>query len=83
MSAVKKQPEQKALSHRKTLLAWDGTKSVRMTLVRGTAGKNIRHLQNLIGLGLRKRGDTVVHKNTAAIGGMVSRVAHLIEVKDV
>lgn len=75
--------KQSTVSSRKSLRGWDGSKSVRVTLVKGSAGKNVRHLANLTGLGLRRRGDSAVHKNTSSIGGMVARVAHLIEVSDV
>lgn len=56
---------------------------VKVTLVRGRAGKNKEHLKTLTGLGLRKTNHSVVLEDTAAVRGMINKVIHLVSVEDV
>lgn len=51
--------------------------------VRGSAGKSITHLKVLQGLGLRGRGSKVVVDNTPSFRGMIKKVLHLVEVKEI
>ncbi len=56
---------------------------LKVTLVRGTAGKNIRQLQALEGLGLRKTQQAVIVDDTPSMRGMIGKVFHLVEVAEV
>ena len=56
---------------------------LKVTLVRGTAGKKVRQLQTLNGLGLRKPQQTVIVEDTPSTRGMITKVSHLVEVVEV
>lgn len=56
---------------------------LKVTLVRGRAGKQTRQRKTLEGLGLRKPQQTVVVEDTPSIRGMINKVSHLIEVVEV
>ena len=56
---------------------------LKVTLVRGRAGKKVRQLQTLDGLGLRKPQQSVVVEDTPSTRGMIEKVAHLVEVVEV
>ena len=56
---------------------------LKVTLVRGKAGKRVRQQQTLQGLGLRKAQQTVIVEDTPAIRGMIDKVSHLVEVVEV
>jgi len=51
---------------------------IKVTLWKSHSGSNERQLATLVGLGLRKIGDTKLLKDTPAIRGMVFKVKHLI-----
>lgn len=54
--------------------------TIRVKLVRGTAGQP-RWIQKVMkGLGLRRPGHTVTLKDTPAIRGMVFKIIHCLEV---
>lgn len=55
--------------------------TIRVKLVRGAAGTNRRVRETLKGLGLTRVGRERELVRTAAIQGMIRRVAHLVEVK--
>ena len=57
-------------------------KTIRVTLVRSPIGNTERNKATLRALGLRKLGQTVDHKNTLAIRGMIAKVNHLVQVED-
>lgn len=56
---------------------------LQVTLVRGTAGKKVRQLESLKGLGLRKSQSTVIVEDTPATRGLINVVSHLVEVVEV
>ena len=56
---------------------------LKVTLVRGMAGKKVRQLKTLNGLGLRKPQQTVIVEDTPSTRGMITKVSHLVEVVEV
>jgi large subunit ribosomal protein L30 len=56
---------------------------LRVTQVRGTAGKPRRQRDTLRALGLRRIRQAVVKEDRPEIRGMIARVEHLVEVEDV
>ncbi len=57
-------------------------KKLVITLKRGYPGVPEKHKRILEALGLRKRHRSVVKDDVPSIRGMVSKVIHLIEVKE-
>ena len=53
---------------------------LKLTLVRSVIGSNKRQRQTVRGLGLRRIRDTVELQDTPEIRGMVTKVAHLVQV---
>lgn len=53
-----------------------------ITLKRGLAGKDKRQIATCEALGLRKTNSSVEQPDNAAIRGMITKVAHLVEVKE-
>ncbi|MBW1777287.1 MAG: 50S ribosomal protein L30 [Deltaproteobacteria bacterium] len=58
------------------------TKQLEVTLVKSMIGRPQAHRKVLFGMGLRRRGRTVVLRDTPAIRGMIAKVAHLVETKE-
>ncbi len=56
---------------------------LRITLKKSRIGRLPRHRQILDGLGLRRRGQTVVREDSPAIRGMVKKIGYLLEVERV
>jgi large subunit ribosomal protein L30 len=56
---------------------------VRVTLVRGWAGKGVRQVATLYGLGLRRTGDSRELPDNASVRGAIEMVAHLVKVEKV
>jgi len=56
---------------------------IKVTLWKSHSGSNERQLATLVGLGLRKIGDSKVLMDTPAIRGMVFKVQHLIHTETV
>lgn len=54
-----------------------------ITLKRSTIGRKPDQRKTVAALGLRKLNQTVVHQDNPAIRGMINKVRHLIEVKEV
>lgn len=52
-------------------------------LARSVIGASQRQKRTVRALGLRKIGQKVVHKDLPQIRGMVRKVAHLVEVREV
>lgn len=50
---------------------------------RGSAGKPLEQLKTLKGLGLRGLGSEVIVDNTPSFRGMIKKVIHLVEVKEI
>jgi large subunit ribosomal protein L30 len=51
---------------------------LKVTLWKSHSGSNERQVSTLVGLGLRKIGDTRLLKDTPSIRGMIFKVQHLI-----
>ena len=56
-------------------------KMLKVTLKRSLAGKTEKHRRIVNSLGLRKINQTVTHKDTPSIRGMINKTVHLIEVE--
>lgn len=54
-----------------------------ITLKRSTIGRKQDQIKTVEALGLRKLHHTVVHNDNDAIRGMVNKVSHLVEVKEI
>ncbi len=57
-------------------------KVVRITLTGSEIGCTRRQRETLRGLGLTRRGRTVQRHDTPSLQGMITKVAHLIEVHE-
>jgi large subunit ribosomal protein L30 len=58
-------------------------KQLAITLKRSMIGRPETQRDTLRTLGLRKREQTVLHQDNPAIRGMIEKVKHLVEVKEV
>lgn len=58
-------------------------KELQITLKRSLIGRNEKQRQTVRTLGLRKLHQTVSHQDNEAIRGMINKVSHLVEVKEV
>jgi len=58
-------------------------KKLEITLTRSLIGRKEDQQKTAQALGLRKRHQTVVHDDNAAIRGMVNKVSHLVEIKEI
>lgn len=56
-------------------------KTVKVTLVRSTAGRSEAHKATVRGLGLHGIGSSKTLQDTAAVRGMINHVAYLIKVE--
>jgi large subunit ribosomal protein L30 len=59
-----------------------GGKTIKVTLVRSAIGFPIPQKATLQALGLRHINQTVEHKDTPAMRGMLMKVIHLIRVEE-
>ncbi len=57
-------------------------RKLKVTYIKSAIGYPQRHKDTVRALGLRKLGQTVEHKDTPVIRGMVHKVAHLVEVEE-
>lgn len=58
------------------------SKALKVTLVKSAIGYSSRQKNTVRALGLRRIGQTVEHKDTAVIRGMIYKVAHLVKVEE-
>lgn len=58
-------------------------KKIQVTLKRSTIGRPETQAVIARTLGLRKIGDVAIHTETPAIRGMVRKIIHLVQVKEV
>ncbi len=58
-------------------------KKLRITLVKSPIGYSKRQKGTVRALGLRRINDTVIHKDTPVIRGMINKIIHLVEVEEV
>jgi large subunit ribosomal protein L30 len=59
----------------------DQGKTIKVTLVRSTAGRLQSHRACVKGLGLRRIGHAVQVEDTPAVRGMINRVNYLLKVE--
>lgn len=57
--------------------------NLQITLKRSLIGRNVGQQETVKALGLRKINQTVVKQDNPAIRGMIFKVKHLVEVKEV
>ena len=55
----------------------------KVTLVKSTIGRKDDQIATVEALGLKKIRDEKIHPDNAAIRGMITKVSHLVEVKEV
>ncbi len=58
-------------------------KKLKITLKRSFIDKSTKTKKILRSLGFRKRGQTVIHRDTPAIRGQINRVKHFVEVEEI
>ena len=57
-------------------------KSIRVTLVRSAIGYTKDQKATVKALGLRRMHQTIEHKDTPALRGMIRKVFHLVQVEE-
>lgn len=58
------------------------TKSVFVTLVRSPIGYTKDQKATVLALGLRRMNQTIEHKDTPALRGMIQKIIHLVQVEE-
>ena len=58
-------------------------KEIKITLKRSTIGRLENQKRTVRALGLKRLHQTVTHKDTAIIRGMINRVSHLVETEEI
>ena len=72
-------PKTESKTKRKTKKA---EKLVRVTLVKSPIGYELSQKRTVRALGLRKLNQTVEHKDSATVRGMLAKVSHLLQVEE-
>ncbi|UCE00066.1 MAG: 50S ribosomal protein L30 [Chloroflexota bacterium] len=72
-------PKTESKTKRKTKKA---EKLVRVTLVKSPIGYELSQKRTVRALGLRKLNQTVEHKDSATLRGMLAKVSHLLQVEE-
>jgi large subunit ribosomal protein L30 len=57
-------------------------KTIKVTLLRSTAGRLKAHKASVAGLGLRRINHTVEVEDTPSVRGMVNQVSYLVRVEE-
>lgn len=57
-------------------------KTIFVTLVRSPIGYTKDQKETARALGLRKLQQTIEHRDTPAVRGMINKIAHLVQVED-
>lgn len=60
----------------------ENTKTVFVTLVKSPIGYTKDQKQTVLALGLRRMNQTIEHKDTPALRGMIRKVVHLVQVEE-
>ena len=63
-------------------MSQNGTRMLRITLVRSTIGRPADQGRTIKSLGLRKLNSTVERPDNASIRGMVNKISHLVKVEE-
>lgn len=58
-------------------------KKLRITYVHSAIGNSERHKATIRALGLRRLHQSVVHDDTPAVRGMLSKVNHLVQIEEI
>lgn len=58
-------------------------KTLRVTWVKSSIGYSKRQKGTIRALGLRRLGQSVEHNDTPVIRGMINKVGHLVEMREV
>jgi large subunit ribosomal protein L30 len=58
-------------------------KTIFVTLVRSPIGYTKDQKQTVLALGLRRMHQTIEHRDTPALRGMIRKVVHLVQVEEV
>ena len=58
------------------------SKQVKLTLVKSKFGRLKNHRACVSGLGLRRMHQTVEHRDTPALRGMLNKIIHLLKVEE-
>jgi large subunit ribosomal protein L30 len=58
-------------------------KTIFVTLVRSPIGYTKDQKQTVLALGLRRMHQTIEHRDTPALRGMIRKVEHLVQVEEV
>ncbi|MEI7473203.1 MAG: 50S ribosomal protein L30 [bacterium] len=56
-------------------------KEIKVTLKKSLIGRSEKQRKNAAALGMSKTNQTVVHKDTPVIRGMINKVSHLVTVE--
>jgi len=57
-------------------------KTIRVTLVRSPIGYTKDQKETVLALGLRRLHQTIEHKDTQALRGMLNKVIHLLKIEE-
>jgi large subunit ribosomal protein L30 len=60
----------------------ENTKTVFVTLVKSPIGYTKDQKQTVLALGLRRMHQTIEHKDTPALRGMIRKVIHLLQIEE-
>ena len=60
----------------------NGDKTVFVTLVRSPIGYTKDQKATVLALGLRRMHQTIEHKDTPALRGMIQKIIHLVQVEE-
>ena len=58
------------------------SKTLKITWVKSAIGYSARQKNTVRALGLRRLGQTIEHKDTPVIRGMINKVSHLVTVEE-
>ena len=58
------------------------SKTIRVTLVRSPIGYTKDQKETVLALGLRRLHQTIEHKDTPALRGMLNKVIHLLKIEE-
>ena len=60
----------------------NASKTIRVTLVRSPIGYTKDQKETVLALGLRRLHQTIEHKDTPALRGMLTKVIHLLKIEE-
>lgn len=58
-------------------------RNLKITQIRSTIGRIKKQKETIKALGIKKLYQSVMHKDTPQIRGMIEKVKHLVEVKEI